>query len=67
MTDGELAYRGNVLIEKELMKEKLIKEELIEKGLIKKEMIEENKRKIDMDGTYDRLQFHKYDSIIYLK
>ena len=42
MTDGELAYRESVLIEKELMKEKLIKEELIEKGLIKEELIEED-------------------------
>ena len=28
------------------------------------EMIEEHKKKIDMDGTYDRLHFHKYHSIM---
>ena len=42
MTDGEFAYRENMLIEKEVMEEKLIKEELIEKGLIKQELIEED-------------------------
>ena len=28
------------------------------------QMIEEHKKKIDMDGTYDRLHFHKYQSIM---